>query len=129
MGGSKTEGPPHKPSVGHPRYRVRDLLDSVVHGAKGVFVGVARGDGCVLGVLFGEMSVVPLFHGGHGVVGGGERLFGADCGDPVVDRFFVSGAEIIEIQVSGSWRRGRCRNIAGAIESQEFHRAFMEEKE
>ena len=60
-------------------------LDAVVDAAERVFVGVAGVGGCLLGVLFGEMGVVPFFHGGHGVVGSCEGFFGADSGDPGVD--------------------------------------------
>lgn len=72
-------------------------LDAVVYSAQRVFVGFARFVGFRLGVLLGEVGVVPTFHGDHGVVGSGQRLFGTDGVDPVVDGLFVGQTELIEI--------------------------------
>lgn len=72
-------------------------LDSVVHGAELVFVGIASLGCSGLGVLFAKVCVIPLLHGHHRVILGGQSFLGADPFDPFVDGFVVRGAEVVEI--------------------------------
>ena len=65
--------------------------------AKSFFVGLFSGYGFLLGVLLFETGGVPVFHGDHGVVGGGKSFLFANGGNPYINGVFVGRAQAIVI--------------------------------
>ena len=79
-------------------------LDAVIYGAESVLVSFAGFGGFGVGVLFAEVGVVPFFHRDHGVVGSGQRFFGANGGDPFVGGLLVGETELVEIGRGHGWQ-------------------------
>ena len=65
--------------------------------AKSFFLDFFSGYGFLLGVLLFETGSVPVFHGNHGVVGGGKIFFFANGGNPCINDVFVGRAQAIVI--------------------------------
>lgn len=72
-------------------------LDPVIHLAEAIFVGVASLAGLPVCIVFSIVGIVPLFHGDHGMIGSGERLFGANLFDPLIDGLLVGVSQLIQI--------------------------------
>jgi hypothetical protein len=52
-----------------------------------------------VGVMLCIVRVIPFLHGSHGVVGSSQSFFGANCVDPMIDRFLVGVARGIQFGV------------------------------
>ena len=74
------------------------LLNAIVYGTKAVFVGFSRFRGLLVGVVLLEMSVIPLLHRNHGMVGSGQRFLSADGINPFIDGLLIGKTQLIEIR-------------------------------
>jgi hypothetical protein len=78
-------------------FRAPPVSEAVVLFAKGVLIEVAGFFGGEFGVLDVETRGVPLFHGDHRLIVGGESLFGADSVDPGINGVSVVLQQLGEV--------------------------------
>jgi hypothetical protein len=79
-------------------------LEAVVQLPQTPLVGVPGFFSPLCSVLNGKIRTVPVFHSSFGVIRRGQRLFGADRGNPLVDRLFVRCLQFVKVRLA---HRGR----------------------